>query len=116
MLARLAFPLVLCLVSGCAPGLIYTDQTSPLVTNMLNTPTGDTLAELDVRQLREPITALNLSAQWNSRASGEAAKHEGLTEIYYADLNTFSLLGGLWKQDTVRVWGRKDSETSPELK
>jgi len=51
-----------------------------------------------------PTTAF--SAGWSSRAIGDAAKQRGLTEFYYADLHTFSILRGLWEEKTVEVYGR----------
>ena len=90
---------------GCAPGFIYTNITEPLTTDMNETPRGTRLAALDTKQLKEPITRFNLSAEWDSRAIGDAAKRAGLNTIFYADMKTVSVLGGIWRQQTVRVWG-----------
>lgn len=93
------------LFAGCTSGLIYTNVTKPFVTNMDMTPVGTKLAVLSTKKIKEPFTRINVNAEWNSRAIGDAAKKAGLTTIYYADMNTFSLLGGIWKKQTIRVWG-----------
>lgn len=93
-------------IVGCSPfGYVYNNTTRPLTYNMHSTPIGTKMATLDSRRIKEPITGLNMTIEWNSRAIGDAAKRQGIDKIYYADLNTFSLLGGLWEQKTIRVWG-----------
>ena len=86
-------------------GLLYTNTTVPLVTNMDNTPIGTKSATIDSKQIKEPISGLSLSAEWSSRAIGDAARRAGLTQINFADMHTFSILGGIWKKQTIQVWG-----------
>lgn len=93
------------LISACSPGFLYTNITVPLVTNMESTGRGSKLVVLETCQLKEPITGINLSAEWNSRAIGDAAKKKGLKEISFADQKTISIFGGIWCKETVRVWG-----------
>ena len=92
--------------SGCSQGIIYTNATVPLVINMHNTPVGNTSATMSSRQIREPVSGFGISTEWNSRAIGDAAKHAGLSQINFADMHTFSILGGIWKKQTVQVWGK----------
>ncbi len=92
--------------SGCMQGLIYTNSTVPLVINMNNTPVGNKFAAAISKQLKEPVSGLGVSAEWNSRAIGDAAKRSGLTQINFADMHTFSIFGGIWKKQTVQVWGK----------
>ncbi len=106
-IARMIFLVSLALsASGCACGLLYTSMRQPLVTNMRNTPRGTSEAEHGTRMLSLPVTAVSIAVAWNSRAIGDIAKQVGLSEIYYADLYTFSLLLGIWKQQTVTVYGK----------
>ena len=93
--------------SGCMQGLIYTNSTVPLVVNMNHTPVGNKFATASSKQLKEPVSGLGVSAEWNSRAIGDAAKRSGLTQINFADMHTLSILGGIWKKQTVKVWGEK---------
>jgi len=82
---------------------------------MNNTPVGTKSAAISSRQLKEPISGLGISAEWNSRAIGDAAKHSGLTQINFADMHTFSIFGGIWKKQTVRVWGEQRNRDIPTL-
>jgi len=91
-------------LSGC--GIIYTDVTEPYVMNMSHTPRPERTVKLGTSQLKAPVTNLNLSAEWNSRAIGDAARKNGLTDIYYADIRTQSVLFGLWSRKTILVYGK----------
>jgi len=94
-----------CSASGCTRGFLYTDITSPLVTNMKRTMVGTTSAKLSSKQVTMPLVQGSLSALWNSRAIGDAAKQQGITTIYSADKRTVSVLGGVWEKQTVIVYG-----------
>ena len=97
--------------AACSPrGIIYTNVTVPLVTNMNNTPVGEKLALSDTKLITEPFTAARISGEWDSRAIGDAAKRSDITDIHYADLRILSILGGVWEQQTVRVWGQANSQ------
>lgn len=72
---------------------------------MDRTPVGHKVVSMNSKRLQEPLTGFDLSAEWDSRAIGDAARSEGMKTIYFVDLQTISILGGLWKQQAVRVWG-----------
>ena len=91
--------------SACTRGLIYSDTTEPITLNMKTTAVGTENAELSSFHIQEPITRMRISAEWNSRAIGDAAKQTGLDKIYYADMRTQSVLGGIWRRETIIVWG-----------
>lgn len=92
---------------GCGIGLLYTDVTHPLVTNMSKTPNPERTktATLDQDTLEEPFTGLGVRVEVDSIAIGEAAKKAGIQEIYYADLRTVSVLFGIYQRRTVIVTG-----------
>lgn len=106
---KISFFLLICMYyvicSGCMQGLIYTNSTVPLVINMNNTPVGNKSASISSKQLRDPVSGLGVSAEWKSRAIGDAAYRSDLTQINFADMHTFSILGGIWKKQTVQVRG-----------
>lgn len=91
-------------LGGCTYGLLYTSTTKPYVLNFDKTPNGITQPVGSAKMISIPTTAI--SAGWSNRAIGEAAKNAGLEEIYYADLQTFSILLGLWEQKSLQVYGR----------
>ena len=99
---RIALSLALCaLLSSCATGLIYSHTTRPLVTDLRGTPLGDVTASQNVKHFRYQ----NFDFQWSSNAIGDIAKNHGIQEVYYADLETLSILG-IWSQYHVHVYGR----------
>lgn len=90
---------------GCVSGLLYTEISLPLTRNFKGTPVGTKHAELDVKELREPITGANIRVQWDSNAIGDIAKAHGIEKVYSADLRILSVLLGIWKQEHVIVHG-----------
>lgn len=95
------------LCSGCHYGFLYSNTVEPFTINLERTPIGDTTAKVSSHYVREPITAVRASAEWKSRAIGDAAKNGGLDEIYYADIQKISILGGAYRRETVLVRGTK---------
>lgn len=100
-LLRVSAIVVLCaLASACARGVVYTHITEPLVTNFQETPVGSRGESSDVRSFRYYV-----EVDWNENAIGQIAKDNGLEEVYYADLETLSVLG-IWTQRWVNVVGK----------
>lgn len=99
MLGRALCVGLLTTLTGCGTGLIYTHVTTPLDLDFNNTPVVQAGAEGDVKTLQ-----FRVRFDWGSRGIGEIAKEYGFEEIYYADLETFSLLG-VWTRQTVHVYG-----------
>jgi hypothetical protein len=104
--ARVAVATSALLLSGCMHGLIYTHVTEPLTTHFDRTPVGDGAeAEGDVKELRYNAY---LRVLWDENSIGSISKEAGFKEIYYADLETFSVLG-IWTQYRVHVYGSKEA-------
>jgi hypothetical protein len=101
---RLAAAILCALLgTGCLRGMIYTNVTQPLTTHFSNTPVvRDGYEKGDVKQLRYSYAHL----LWDDNAIGALAKRAGFEEVYYADLQTISILG-IWTQYRVRVYGSK---------
>ena len=103
-MARAAAILGSLLLCGCMHGLVYTHFTQPLTTHFNRTPVGDGfVAEGNVKELRYNAY---LRVLWDENSIGSIAKQAGFSEIYYADLETFSVLG-IWTQYHVHVYGIK---------
>lgn len=90
---------------GCMRGWLYTNARTPLVTDMDATPRGARMVEMASHHIHEPFTAAQVGAEWNVRAIGFTAKEFGLDTIYFADLHTVSWFGGIYRRQTVEVWG-----------
>lgn len=103
-MGRAAAILCALLTCGCMRGMIYTHVTEPLTTRFDRTPVGNgSEGEGDVKELRYN---LYLRVLWDENSIGTIAKESGFDEIYYADLETFSVLG-IWNQYRVHVYGTK---------
>ena len=89
------------LVSGCASGLIYTHTWQPLTVDMDHTRVVSTSGAGDIKH----VAIYMASVAWDSAAIGDIAKKQGLHELYFADLETFSVLH-IWNKYTVHVYGK----------
>lgn len=93
---------------GCAPlGLVYTHTFEPLSTDFHDAPVTTEQAPGDVKQLHIYVRVL-----WSGNAIGEIAKEHGIDEIYYADLETLSVLG-IWTQEWAHVYGSRKADPLP---
>jgi hypothetical protein len=107
-LARFAAIVSALLLCGCMRGLIYTHTTQPLTTHFNRTPVGNgSQAKGDVKELRYNSY---MRVIWDENSIGSIAKEAGFSEIYYADIETFSILG-IWTQYRVFVYGVRDLPT-----
>ncbi len=97
------------LLSGCMSGTmpismsghVYTHTVEPLTVDLNRTIVAPAGGEGDIKH----IALCMASAAWDSAAIGDIAKRNGLNEIYFADLETFSVLR-IWNQYTVHVYGK----------
>jgi hypothetical protein len=90
------------LFSGCGIGLIYTHTVEPLNPNMHRTEISPTSGKGDIKQ----IALYNISVTWDDDSIGSIARENGLKELYYADREILSVWFGVWKQETIHVYGR----------
>ena len=88
---------------GCASGRLYTYTHAPLTLDMHRTPVSDTQNSGNIKHL--VFYTNTLSWAWDSNAIGDLAKKKGLEEVYFADVETLSILG-FWTQYTVHVYGK----------
>ncbi|MDG2148441.1 MAG: TRL domain-containing protein [Planctomycetota bacterium] len=103
-LARSLLPFLLAIsLSGC--GLIYTHVTKPLGTNF----TAQQIEAFDGvslhgRSSSKHLSGARLQVEWGNRGIGQLAKEMGLHKIYFADIETLSVLG-LWRQRWIHIYG-----------
>ena len=91
------------LVSGCSVGIIYTHTWTPLTLDMNSTKVVSTNGEGDIKHV--VLLYPQLSAAWDDASFGDIAKKKGINELYFADLEYFSILR-IWNQYTVHVYGK----------
>jgi hypothetical protein len=119
-MSRLGLVLLACLapaVTGCTGprGLVYTHIVEPLTTDFHATPVVQDEAAGDVKELRYYVRV-----SWSTNGIGAVAKEHGFDKVYYADLETLSVLG-IWTQQWVHVYGTRlaptatpDARTGPQ--
>lgn len=91
--------------NGCTYGFLYSDTVVPLDRNMNRTPVSAQSGASSTKQVNDSFVT-GVRVLWASRAIGDAA-HEGrLSESQYADLHVVRILGGLYEQSTVIVYGK----------
>jgi hypothetical protein len=97
------------LLAGCSAGplvgLVYTNVRYPLTRNLDNTPMPRTMPkEGKIIEITEPFTGLGINTRLGSNAIGKIAREHGMTTLYFADQQQFSVLG-IWKSHKVILYG-----------
>ena len=106
MIRVLTIFLILLTAQGCAiQGRLYSNLTEPYSKNFNKTPIGTKTCVIKDHRLREPISNYNFSAEWTNETIAAAAEKAGLSEIYYADIHTFSLLFEIYRKRTLILYG-----------
>jgi hypothetical protein len=102
---------ILVLLSGCAStvpvrGLIYTRLKYPLTWDLNATPMPPVKPyDAKIIEIKEPFSGLGVNARLNSNAIGEIARAHGLKTLYFADQESFSILG-IWTSHKVILYGQ----------
>jgi hypothetical protein len=60
-------------------------------------------------EIKEPFTGFGMYARVNSNALGDIARQNGMTQLYFADQEVFSILG-VYKTHRVILHGELDPE------
>jgi hypothetical protein len=108
--ARVTLLIASCLLGGCvAEGAIFSKTTRPLMTDFDATPVAASGTSSDIKTV-----TFYVDVEWGEGGIGAIARQHGIAEVYYADIETISVLG-YWRQDFVRVYGRPLSaaDTAP---
>jgi hypothetical protein len=90
--------------SGCLTGAIYTHTTVPLDVNLEDTPQKPERRGGSWKTIMIPLYYVNPQFDWGSTGVGDAVERAGIETVYYADLETLSVLG-VWTQRTIHVYG-----------
>jgi len=102
---RLLLLLAPLLFTGC----IYRRTIEPLDVRFAATPVYRQTDQGGIKHFKYFL----INFQWDSNAIGRIAREHGLSEVYYADLETLSILR-VWNRYTVHVYGRKSEGGTSE--
>ena len=76
----------------------------PLTKDLVKSPVIEIHNEGKVVQVKEPFSGSGFYAKWDSNAIGDIAQRYGMKEVYFADMEIFSVLG-IWTHRKVYVYG-----------
>lgn len=94
------------ITAGCVTrGIIYSDTIAPYTWNFKNTPVGTKKCVALSHRIKEPVSGYSLSAEWNSRVLYEEAQKAGISNIYYMDKRTISVLFGIYRRESFILYG-----------
>lgn len=109
------FVLSILLLGGCSSfspfvsdppsGRIFTHVRVPYTIDLNNTPVTNFHASGLIIHVEEPLTGYGFYAEFNSNAFGDIAKKHGLTELYFADIEIFDVLG-IWHHEKIHLYGK----------
>ena len=93
------------LVSCSARGLIYTNSTEPYLYDFHDTPVGEKCVSINSDRIKEPITRVSMSGEWDNDKLMRVAREEGITTLHYIDIKTLSIALGSYRRQTFIVCG-----------
>jgi len=106
LLVRMLIPVMGLMTAGCAgQGFLYTRVITPYSHDFHNTPTGLKTCRVNEHVLKEPVSGAGISVSFTSRVAEEAARAAGITNLYYADIETISILKGVYARKTLILCG-----------
>ena len=105
-LGRILIALLSLATAGCVgQGLLYTRVVDPYSTDFHATSVGGKTCRVNELILREPASGANVSVSFTLRLIEEAAREAGMTNLYYADIETLSVLQGIYETRTLILYG-----------
>ena len=94
------------MVMGCsARGLIYTNTTEPYVYVFHDTPVGEKCVSINSDRIKDPVTRVSMSGEWDNDKLIRVAREEGITTLHYIDIKTLSIVLGTFRRQTFIVCG-----------
>jgi len=96
------------LLTGCAslaPGRLYTNVIQPHSTDFHVTPVGTKRCVLDEHRVKEPVSGFGVTVEWSMNRIRSAARAAGITNIYYTEVQTLSILMGAYRRRRLIIHG-----------
>jgi hypothetical protein len=94
------------MVMGCsARGLLYTSTTEPYSHDFRDTPVGEKCVFINSDRIKEPLTRVSLSGEWDNDKIMRVAREAGITELHYIDIKTLSIVLGIYRRQALILYG-----------
>ena len=85
-------------------GYVFTYTRVPYTEDLNNTPVIQTKSDGAIIKIQEPFLGTGMYVKFNTNAIGDLAKRYNMKKVYYAELETFDVLG-IWQQRTLYLYG-----------
>jgi hypothetical protein len=69
------------------------------------TQAGTKRCVINDHQVKEPVTGFSIYSEWTTRYILDEARKAGIQEIYYMDIKTLSILNGVYKRESLFIYG-----------
>ena len=97
---------LLLLLSGCVSRpMLYSHVTEPATKKFQQTPVGSKQCLVHGYRVREPFTGHGISAEWDTHYLNQVALQAGITNVYYADIETLSIFFQIYQRRTLIIYG-----------
>ena len=104
--SRLFVALLTMATVGCVgQGMLYTRVVRTYSNDFSSTLAGSKTCRVNEHILKEPVSGAGVSVSFTSRVVEESARTAGMTNLYYADMETLSILNGIYKRKTLILNG-----------
>lgn len=100
--------LLFLLLCGCAKmqiALLYSNTVAPYSEEFAATPTGSKRCVINTHEIKDPLSGYSLTAEWSTSKILEQAHQAGIKKIDYIDLKTISILNGVYRRESLIVYG-----------
>ena len=105
------FVVMFLLLSGCSSfdsvglsGYVLTNTRRPYTEDLHDTPAILSQSDGTIIKIQEPFSGMGMYAEFNTNAIGDLAKKYNMKKVYYAELQTFDLLG-IWREKKLFLYG-----------
>ncbi len=85
-------------------GSVFRSVRTPLTLDLNNTPVGSLSGEGKVIHIEEPFTGAGMYSEFSTNAIADIAKKHGLKKVYFADIESFSILG-IFRHQKLIIYG-----------
>lgn len=93
-------------LTGCAPiGLLYSKTVVPSTQEYTVTPIGTKRCVIKAFKIKEPVTGYSMVTEWSTSYLLAEAQKAGIRQIYYLDKRTLSIFLGIYKHESIIVYG-----------
>ena len=96
-------------IAGCANGVLFNGGLFSHIVQPLTLNSNSTEVSNSMKQARGYVNEVQyqvFSVRIGENGIGQVAKEHGLETIYFADIESWSAIFGLWQMNVVHIYGR----------